>query len=336
MHGYRFKVDSNQIIRAWDSNIRAFDDYPGSSLIGVPYYQVMPRILLDGVDAVEKVLSDGGTINFKEYNSSCLFGSALGNLAIRPVYGEKQTIVGAEIIAETFSGCSILKSISQEQQSLEIDKKSMTLAHGVRNPLNAIKGAAVYLKEKYNDESCLVEFMEIIEEEISKLDSFITKFLSTSLLESEFSEINIVEMLKKIVALTAFQVSSREISLFTDFDDLPIVKGDVFLLEHAVLNIFNNAMEAMHNGGTINLSAKGLTKGQRNYIVIEVADTGPGISDNKIKDLSDGIDVNHGKTGRGFGLFITREIVQYHGGQLEIISRKDSGARVKILLPAKP
>jgi two-component system, NtrC family, nitrogen regulation sensor histidine kinase GlnL len=69
------------------------------------------------------------------------------------------------------------------------------------------------------------------------------------------------------------------------------------------------------------------------YVAVEIADTGPGMSDSKIKDLMCREDRGNEKKGRGFGLFITREIVQHHGGYMEVSSEKGAGTSVKIYLP---
>lgn len=333
MNGYKFVVDKGLLIVSWDAEGKSSHGCDVAKFLGVPYYQVIPRILLDGADALELVLRDGSPRLIKGYKAMCIFGSASGDIAVRPLFDDNREAVGVEVRIEGFTRCSAVDCRRTEPENMEIANKSITLAHGVRSPLNAIKGAAVYLKGKYRTEAGLVEFMDIIENEISKLDSFVTKFLSTSLVESEFTRVDIVAMLEKIIALVSLQAKMHNIVINSELKELPLIKADEYLLEHAVLNVINNSIEALDDGGTIKVSTEKVRQNEREFIAIEIADDGYGINRSRVRDISNESNEKRNTAGRGFGLFITREVAQYHGGQLEIDSRRNSGTRVSILLP---
>jgi len=333
MDGYKFVVDKNLVIVSWEMKGEPSRGTGGSKYIGVPYYDVVPRILHNNADAVEMVILDGRPRTFKDYIALCVFGCASGDITVSPVSDEKLEIVGAEVRTDCFSYCTVLDCRRAEQDTLEMGKKSVTLAHGVRSPLNAIKGAAVYLKGKYRADPGLVEFMNIIEDEISKLDRFVTKFLSTSLVESEFSWVDIPAMLRKIIALVSLQATTKNISISSELKELPLIKADECLFEHAVLNVINNSIEALEAGGAITVSADQVQHDDRDYVAIEISDNGNGMNRSSLQGISGGSQESRKTSGRGFGLFITREVVQYHGGQLEIDSRRNSGTRVRILVP---
>ncbi|MEA5115748.1 MAG: HAMP domain-containing sensor histidine kinase [Geobacteraceae bacterium] len=333
MDGYKFVVDKNLVIISWEMKRGSSRGTEEPGYIGVPYYEVVPRILHDNADAVEMVILDGRPRSVKDYHAMCIFGCASGEVTVSPVLDDNRKVVGAEVRADGFSHCTVLDCWRAEPDNLEMGKKSVTLAHGVRSPLNAIKGAAVYLKGKYSADPGLVEFMNIIEDEISKLDRFVTKFLSTSLVESEFTRVDISAMLRKIVALVSLQATAKNISISSDLKDLPLIKADECLFEHAVLNVINNSIEALEDGGAISVTAEQVPRDDREYVVIEISDNGYGMNSSSLQGVSGGSQGRRKTSGRGFGLFITREVVQYHGGQLEIDSRRNSGTRVRILVP---
>jgi signal transduction histidine kinase len=89
----------------------------------------------------------------------------------------------------------------------------------------------------------------------------------------------------------------------------------------------------MGERGVIRLITETARLSDRNYACIVVADNGRGMGRNVLCDVSDGGGKSQRVAGRGFGLFITREIVQSHGGHLEISSRKGVGTTVRILIP---
>jgi two-component system nitrogen regulation sensor histidine kinase GlnL len=228
-----------------------------------------------------------------------------------------------------FSTCSVANQLNQSQQLINIGKIASTLAHGVRNPLNALKGAVVYLSDKYSNEAPLIEFTRIMQEEISRLESFITKFLSSSVLDTELSAIDINALLSRMQVYTSLQLHTRNIQSSLDLGSLPPITINAFHLEQIILNVINNAVEAMKKGGLLKIRTFSEHRVDGMYAVIEISDTGPGIADRKDPAAAPG----SGGTGRGFGLFITYEILKYYRGHLEIDSKKDIGTTLRIYLP---
>jgi two-component system nitrogen regulation sensor histidine kinase GlnL len=108
---------------------------------------------------------------------------------------------------------------------------------------------------------------------------------------------------------------------------------NAFQIEQAILNIINNSLEAMQSGGQLMVRTYQKALSGSDFLVVEISDTGPGIAEGKIDTLAMPSDAE--KEGRGFGLFITREILQYYGGHLEIKSRKGTGTTIRLHLPAK-
>lgn len=332
MHGFTFTVDRNLIIRS--INTGAVKGETGSliaaGVVGQPYQRFFPVFLKGKVDAVEKVLREETPLFLRAHQVVCFCGNIHADIAITPLLDAGGSVVGAEITREVVSGCDMQDTMWRERQLIDIGRNSAALAHGVRNPLNAIKGAVVYLKNAFGKEPTVVEFAGIIEEEISKLDGFITKFLSTSLLESEFEPLDVNQLIRRILAVSSFQACVKKISFHPDLGDVPVIRADDFQLGHAVMNIINNAMEAMVEGGLIRLKTGTTFRDGRDFVFIEISDSGGGMNRADSSGVSDS---PAGSDGRGFGLFLTREIVRHHGGLLEIVSRKNQGTSVGIFLP---
>ncbi|KAF0214835.1 MAG: two-component system NtrC family nitrogen regulation sensor histidine kinase [Geobacteraceae bacterium] len=334
MYRYTYAVDRELNICAWDKNLEKIQDKTLSDVRGLPYHQFLPRIFLGKKDALVEVIRSGKPLQLKGYPVACFFGSSVADITILPVTDDNGAVIGAKVKTDAFPGCVLSQKLQWSQPLIDIGKISTTLAHGVRNPLNAIKGAVVYLNDKYKSEPTIVEFTQIIEEEITKLDTFITKFLSTSFMDSEITDLDVNVSLKKIVAITQLQAQTKNITYLTDFCAVPTVKADAFQLEHAILNVVNNAMEAMQSGGSITFKTAAVCINGGDHVLIEISDSGPGMPNRTIDGMLYPLK-ERGKAGRGFGLFITREVVQYHGGYMEISSEKNAGTSVKIYLPVK-
>ncbi|GBE36850.1 sensor protein ZraS [bacterium BMS3Bbin07] len=323
---YSFCTDDRLCINSWGNEITEVTGMPSSAVLGMKYYEVLPRILADDRDALSVALADKTPMNLKGYSFNCLHDRVKADVRIDPVRVSSGKVDELRIEIRPYSACSMARKLQNSQRLIDIGKIASTLAHGVRNPLNAIKGSVVYLREKYSNEQTLIEFTRIMEEEITRLDNFISKFLSTSISVAGLSESDVNALLKKIEIYTSLQTHANDISADYEYGDIPLVAIDSFQLEQAVLNVINNAIEAMGAGG--HLSVKTMTQkvSDNDFVLIEISDTGPGMADNGLGDISPET------RGRGFGLFITREILQYYGGFLEIKSKKGAGTTVRLYL----
>jgi two-component system nitrogen regulation sensor histidine kinase GlnL len=240
---------------------------------------------------------------------------------------KKKLSLGAKITLDPAFQCNDGKHTFENRITEKIIHSATTVAHGVRNPLNAIKGAAVYIREKYAKEAHLLPFLKIIEEEIGRLDAFIAHYLSSSMNQSIMDEVDVNSVLKKIEILISFQVKSHKIKAVFKCGYPLCVKVNPFLLEQAILNVINNAIEAMSHGGLLTITSKSIKRSGRKYALIEISDTGCGINKSTRRVLSSD------KEGRGFGLPITYEILRSVRGHVEIKGLSGMGTAVKLFVP---
>jgi len=324
-----FCTDKQLRICSWEKEISEFTGQPASSALGHKYYDIFPRILTDKKDALSRVIKNGKPLILKKYPFPCLYGGLTADIKIKPAKASSRNSDRVTVAIHPHAACAVAKKLQQSKKLIDIGKIASTLAHGVRNPLNALKGAVVYLGGKYAGEDTLVEFTKIMEEEISRLEDFISKFLSSSVSETEVSETDINTLLKKIEVFTALQIYTRNIHSHYEFGNLPPITMNSFHLEQAILNVINNAIEAMKNGGNLNIRSSTEERSNGLFVVIAVSDTGPGIPDNKQNGLTD----ENKNSGRGFGLFITHEILKHYGGHIEIDSKKNVGTMITLFIP---
>lgn len=329
--GHIFCTDDQLHIISWDDTLSQLTEKNASEVLGKKYDEVLPRIFWRGIDALQLVLETRKTLSLKGHPFPCLVDHTSADIRITPVR-TKGIVKGVKVRFSDFSACSVAQSLRNSQRFIDIGKTASTLAHGVRNPLNAIKGAVLFLSEKYANEAALVEFAKIMNEEIARLDNFISRFLSTSISDAGFRLTDMNALVERMKAFTSLQTQASHIRPVYEFGDIPPVTVNVFLVEQAILNLINNAIAAMKGGGQLVVKTGKETLNCKEYVVIEVSDTGSGIP----KSAMDCPSVQADSGGKGFGLFIAREILQYHGGHLEIRSRKGRGTNVRMYLPVNP
>ena len=267
---------------------------------------------------------------FQAYSIPCLYTRVTADISIEPDVSPSGDVQEIRVTVRPHAPCAAARKLGEAQRLIDIGKIASTLAHGVRNPLNAIKGAVVYLRGKYAHEAPLIEFTKIMEEEISRLEGFISRFLSSSISTAESAEVDVNGLLRKIEVFTAFQLFNRSITPVFELGEVPSVRVNEFHLEQAVLNVVNNAIEAMKAGGRLTVATSREDREDGSFLVIAVSDTGPGMTDREVSAL----DASGRQTGKGFGLFISYEVLKYYNGHLTIESRKNEGTTVRLHVPA--
>jgi two-component system nitrogen regulation sensor histidine kinase GlnL len=321
-----FVVDKNSLIVSWGKKLGQVMGKSSSKALGKVYHEVFPRLLTDDKDAIASSLAGKGKIILKEYHFKCPYDSLAADIGIEPMTNVKgvngKTGKGARVTMSNVV-CPVLRNMRSAQRFIGLGKTASTLAHGVRNPLNAMKGAVLYLSEKYRNERTLVEFAEIMEDEIKRFDDFISLFLVASATEAESTVTDVNSLLKKIQVLTSYQTHFYQIRTVYEYGDIPAIMANSFQLEHAILNIINNAIEVMQGGGRLTVKTRLEPLPAGNYILIEISDTGPETAVDAVRQSAPRALTDDG--GKGFGLLITREILKSYGGHLEIGSRKGKG-----------
>jgi nitrogen-specific signal transduction histidine kinase len=212
------------------------------------------------------------------------------------------------------------------------------LAHEIRNPLGAIKGAAQCLDPgSIGGEDA--EFVGVIVEEVNRLNGVVTAFLDYSRpLKQSFGPTDVNEVISRTVKLILNDFPSH-ISIALELEPaLPRVDGDAEQLKQVLLNLVQNARQAIgEKPGSITIRT---SKPERfgdfrspDAVEVQVLDDGPGIP----TDAQTHIFVPFYTTkqkGTGLGLAICQRIVKNHGGAITVVSKSGEGSTFFIRLPA--
>lgn len=246
-------------------------------------------------------------------------------------------------LIETFNEMIIkLKNSLEEldratKEKLRLEKSSamaemaMTVAHEIKNPLNAIKASTSYLKANFKGE-VLREFLTIIDKETERLNELITSFLSYARpvpLKYEKGNINIA--IKDVIKLIETEIKDEKKSLRTEFDQtIPEFYFDHHQLKQAVLNLLVNAVDATKEGDIIHI----ITKKIDGHVSIIIKDTGIGIPD-ELKDKIFEPFFTTKTTGSGLGLACVERIIKDHEGTISVNSKRGEGTEFTIKIPIR-
>jgi len=214
--------------------------------------------------------------------------------------------------------------ISKEQQLIAQQNVSRMLvkglAHEIKNPLGGIRGAAQLLDLELQDPE-LKEYTQIIIQESDRLKSLMDKMLGPNK-PSKKDTLNVHEVLERVRQLVNVEVSN-EIIISTDYDpSIPQLKADKNQLIQAVLNIVQNAVQAMQKTGKITLKTRiqrNMTIGRKHYKLaakIDIIDNGPGIDSSLMNQIFYPM-ISSRAAGTGLGLSIAQSLINQHNGLIE-------------------
>ena len=214
------------------------------------------------------------------------------------------------------------------------------LDHELKNPLTAIRAGLTNIASEPLDDY-LTEEVSAVQAQvlrISRLVADLRKLAALEITPLETTPVNMVELLNEVISALEDQAEDekRQLSLIIPNAPwpLPDVEGDPDLLLLAVHNLLDNAIKFTSPGDTIEVRA--FDDGSE--VVIEVADTGPGIPDDEIDRVWEELyrgEQARSVPGSGLGLPLIRAIVEKHGGTVGLRSRQDQGTIFSMRLPSK-
>ena len=209
-----------------------------------------------------------------------------------------------------------------------IGELATMVAHDLRNPLQGIALAAYYLKRKTSSLTSESDKQIIaqIDEDVRYSDKIINDLLDYSR-EIRLDLANTTPRSTLWKALSIAYIPDK-IVLIDELTDLPTIKVDVDSIIRVFINMINNAVDAMPNGGQLKISCK--PEGQ--MACFQFSDTGEGIGSENMKNLFQPLFTTKAK-GMGFGLSICKRIVEAHSGKIVVQSVVSKGTTFSIYLP---
>jgi two-component system NtrC family sensor kinase len=234
----------------------------------------------------------------------------------------------------------IQTELIRSEKLISLGRLSAGVAHEIRNPLNAMKGAIVFLQKRRSEDSLIREYTQLILEEITRLNEFVTEFLYFAK-QSPPNRVptDLNGLLQNTLDLLDEEFSEKGINVSFLVDvSLPLLEIDPHQMEQVFLNLFVNAIHAMPGGGTMIVSTavqKDVRKGITHLkAVAEVKDDGVGISQEHLKNIFDPF-FSTKESGTGLGLPISLGIIEGHapGGEMKNCRTEGAGTTVIVELP---
>lgn len=304
---------------------------------------------------VKKIFENGATIDSHEYTSTAIDGRRYTvEIIATPIKDKDGNIVAAlELAVDISEKKQMQNQLAEYSQKLEqlVEKRTKELdltqaklvkserlaaigelaamiGHDLRNPLTSIMGATFYLKTKQAAQQTekRAEMLSVIEKAIEYSNKIVNDLLEYSR-ELSLKLIPTTPRVLLTEALSLVEVPSR-IQIVNATEDNIEVKVDPIKITRAFVNLINNAIDAMPEGGILTITCK---QTKDNWQMI-FHDTGTGMSEETLSKLWSPLFTTKAK-GMGFGLAICRRIIEAHGGEISVKSKPGEGTTFTITFP---
>ena len=264
------------------------------------------------------------------------------------------------------------KEIRLKEELAAMGQLAAGVAHEIKNPLNAISLVVQRLEkefiwEKPEEQKEYDRFTRIVRNEIARVNRIIGDFLMMAKpLDTKLEDQSVIDILEYVLEILGEEFQQKHIRVIKEWDkNVPLIRCDRFQLTQAFINIFNNALEAMPEGGSLHLTVKTVQRSawfgtefgfrigrkwkkkissklttpyselNRDFMEISIADTGKGIPPERLNKIFAPYYTTK-ERGVGLGLAITQRMIQAHEGTLEVQSLENQGTTVIVRLPFYP
>jgi two-component system sensor histidine kinase HydH len=323
-------LDHQGKIAAFNRGAETILQLSASQVIGQAADRIIPAELLDEInhsknqaDVIEKeiecTIADGkmipleiGVSSLKDEN-----GVFLGNVLLFKDLTEVRTL---------------RREVARSQRLASVGRLAAGVAHEIRNPLSSIKGFATYFKQRYPDQQDDQQTADIMIQEVDRLNRVVGQLLEFARpVPVKPKPVSLQTLLDDSIKLITDRAVEKGISIKTQNNtQVGEVRIDPDRINQVLLNLYLNAIDSMESGGELNVEIS--SDGQRRDVVIQVSDTGHGISREDLSRIFEPYFTTK-STGTGLGLAIAHNIIDAMGGHVKVKSEPGKGTIFIVTIP---
>jgi signal transduction histidine kinase len=214
---------------------------------------------------------------------------------------------------------------------------SASIAHEIHNPLDSVANLH-YLMEKESDGALQQRYLAMAQQELNRTLQISRAMLGLYREPKAPVEVNMRELLQSVLLLLDRQLKDQFVTVERKLDEDAFIQGFPGELRQVFTNLITNAAEAAGPRGRVQVLLESeLPADPRPGALVTIRDSGPGVPENVQAKLFKPFFTTKGELGTGLGLWVSRGIVEKHGGQIELTNSTDEtypGAAVRVYLPA--
>jgi signal transduction histidine kinase len=295
---------------------------------GLLDYFVIPLVVKDRVTGAIMVHNEGSS---NQLNAESLH--ALQMLATQAAMALENAHLYSTIENNNRELLLIRERMLESDRLAALSSLASGMAHEIRNPLVNIGGFSRRIAKLVEANSPLRGYVEVIQEEVARLEKLLREILDfTGENLSYFGDHELARLIEDTLILAQRDLDAHKIKVVKEFAQLPKLHCDDRQIKQVFYNLYQNAIQAMPNGGTLNIRTFPVERPDGLYAAAAVADTGAGIPMEVLHNIFNPF-YSTKDYGTGLGLAIAHRIVSRHFGQIEVNNEIGKGVTIIVSLP---
>ncbi len=330
--------DLNGIITSWNHGARRLFGYEPEEIIGQPILRLIPENLQLEETEILRKLSAGQKIEHYETTRIGKNGELREvSITISPIRNRHGEVVGGSKIARDVSDRKKIERMAIEAEKIATTgRMAAAIAHEINNPLGSVLNLIYLARQEGTSVQEIQNYLATAESELERVSHIARQTLGYYRDTGSPSEVYLHDLIENVLSVYRNKLLAHSIALQACFNDLRKISVHPGEIVQVFSNVISNAIDAMPKGGRLSIAINQTGRTDQEGLQVVVSDTGQGIRRDHIGKVFEPFFTTKGNLGTGIGLWVTKQLVERHGGQISISSStepNDSGTAVTISLP---
>lgn len=328
-----FSKTLDAIITSWNAGAERMYGYTADEIIGQPVSILVPPDRPDDVNSIMGRILAGESVDHYETVRQHKDGSTrYVTLTISPIRDRKGEIVGASTIARDMTSRRLAEEALRASEKLvAMGRMAASIAHELRNPLDAAKNIAYILQQNASLDATAQEMTSLLENQLNHMSEICSRTLSFARTGDAVARVSLAGVIDEVFALQSKNLTMKGIEVARRFESSGEVVGYPGPLRQVLVNLIGNAIDAIPAGQngriTVHIADVRHPATRVKGVRISLGDNGAGIKPEHLKRLFQPFFSTKREEGTGLGLWVSYGIVTQHGGTIRVRSRTQGPSR---------
>jgi PAS domain S-box-containing protein len=330
--------DLNGNITSWNSGAQRLFGYEAGEIVGQSILRLIPENLQHEEAEILRKLKAGEKIEHYETARISKYGEIREvSITISPIRNGNGEVIGGSKIARDVSDRKKVERMAIEAEKIATTgRMAAAIAHEINNPLGSVLNLIFLSRQEGVSRADLQGYLTTAERELERVSHIARQTLGYYRDTGSPSEVQLHELIENVLSVYRSRLLAQNIAIQARFDDLRKIMAHSGEVVQVLSNVISNAIDAMPQGGKLSIATSHAVEAEQDGLRVVISDTGHGIRREHIGRVFEPFFTTKGNLGTGIGLWVAKQLVERHGGQISISSsteRDDSGTAVIIDLP---
>jgi len=328
--------DLDGIIKSWNSAANRLFGYSAEEMVGQSILKLIPEDLQDEERRIINSIRAGQRVEHFDTVRLTKDGRRVEvSVTVSPIKDDHGRVIGASKILRDISDRKrIEQALMQTEKIAATGRMAATIAHEINNPLEAVVNLLYLLRSKIIDEEGL-NYLASAEDELGRVSHIARQTLGYYREHTRSAPASLSEITQHAVTIYQPRCTAAGINIDTSFRSSrkPVLRRGEMM--QVISNLIANSLYAMPSGGHLTVSVEDIDEPDSGTVLV-ISDDGMGIASNDLPRVFEAFFTTRSTVGTGIGLFVSRQFIEGHGGQISITSQNDAknhGTTVRIFVP---